>query len=720
MATVYKGHDTLLERDVAVKIIRSAAFPEDLLDENLKRFAREAKSLAKLSHPNIVKVYDYGEHDGSPYLVMEYLPGGTLKKFLDRPVPWQEAVHLLLPIARGVAYAHQHGILHRDIKPANILLTDSGEPMLSDFGIAKLFEGNQTAALTGSGVAIGTPEYMAPEQWTGITSPQSDLYSMAVVLYELVAGRKPYVADTPAGFLIKQAMEPLPSPRTFTADLPEAAEQVLIKALAREPRDRYADVNTLVGALENLQLGAMVAPITEPKEIKETRKDTAQKSEISSSPDISKPHDGESIRFEQVSQLQAPAEPTPPSEHFEKPPESQRAEKSLVLPVQPEKVTGHREADKSLPSPIQREKFPSPRRAFPSVLNLIVIGSLCMFAVGIGLVFVWLLGPGIPLVPASTTIATVTFTLTRAASTPTALTPSVTASPNPNPTDAANPTMTPLPAQITDFNGAEMVLVSAGEFSMGDTIEEALAECQRLFPTTFADNCKAEYFTDETPPHKVDLAAYYIDKYEVTNALYKACVDAGVCMKPVKTNSETHPAYYGMPGYSDYPVIWVNWNMAKKYCEWRDARLPTEAEWEKAARGGSSQNYPWGNTLDGAKANFCDTNCSKSHANKNFNDGYSDVAPANAFSDGASIYNIFNLSGNVSEWVADWYSPDTYSLANGLVANPSGPSSGTAYVIRGGSWLRFPVNLRSVTRSSNPPEYAANDLGIRCVRDALP
>lgn len=164
MATVYKAYDTRLERDVAVKIIRSAAFPQEEFDSILKRFEREAKSLAKLSHPNIVKVHDYGEHDGSPYLVMEYLPGGTLKKVLGKPVFWQEAVQLILPVGRGVAYAHQRGILHRDIKPANILMTESGEPMLSDFGIAKLFEGDQGTALTGSGMAIGTPEYMAPEQ----------------------------------------------------------------------------------------------------------------------------------------------------------------------------------------------------------------------------------------------------------------------------------------------------------------------------------------------------------------------------------------------------------------------------------------------------------------------------------------------------------------------------------------------------------------------------
>ncbi|HEU0292449.1 MAG TPA: serine/threonine-protein kinase [Anaerolineales bacterium] len=256
MAVVYKAYDTRLERDVAVKIIRSGAFPAEALDEVSKRFEREAKSLAKLSHPNIVKVHDYGEHEGAPYLVMEYLPGGTLKKILGKPVPWQVALRLLLPVARGVAYAHQRGILHRDIKPANILITEHGDPMLSDFGIAKLFEADQTTNLTGTGMVIGTPEYMAPEQWTGQPTPQSDLYSLGIVLYEMVAGRKPYMADTPASILLKQATETLPPPRKFVSGLPEAMEFLLIKALAREPRDRFADVNALIQAMETLLLSA--------------------------------------------------------------------------------------------------------------------------------------------------------------------------------------------------------------------------------------------------------------------------------------------------------------------------------------------------------------------------------------------------------------------------------------------------------------------------------
>src|SRR5262245_55718141 len=122
MAVVYKAYDTRLERHVALKIIRSGAFLLDMLDQVLKRLEREGQSLAKVSQHHIVKVHDYGEHEGSPYLVMEYMPGGTLKKILGKPIPWQIALRLLLPVARGVEYAHQRGIVHRDIKPANVLI----------------------------------------------------------------------------------------------------------------------------------------------------------------------------------------------------------------------------------------------------------------------------------------------------------------------------------------------------------------------------------------------------------------------------------------------------------------------------------------------------------------------------------------------------------------------------------------------------------------------
>ena len=252
MATVYKAYDARLETDVAVKIIRRKAFPEEQFERILKRFEREAKALARLTHPNIVKVTDYGEYESAPFLVMPFLPGQTLKQQLGKPIPWQKAMRLLLLVAKAVKFAHDENIIHRDIKPSNILITRSGEPMLSDFGIAKILEGEDASTLTGTGMGVGTPEYMAPEQWTGQAGPQADIYSLGVVLYEMLTGRKPYTADTPAAILLKQATEPLPRPREFIRDLPDSVEKVLIKALAKRPEDRYEDMAAMTHALEGL------------------------------------------------------------------------------------------------------------------------------------------------------------------------------------------------------------------------------------------------------------------------------------------------------------------------------------------------------------------------------------------------------------------------------------------------------------------------------------
>ena len=149
MAIVYKAYDTRLERDVAVKIIRTERLTIETTPKALKRFEREAKSLAKLTHPNIVQVIDYGEHEGIPYLVMPYLPGGTLKQRLGKPIPWQEAIQIILPIAEALDYAHSQNMIHRDVKPSNILLTERGQPMLTDFGIAKVLDLEETQDLTG-------------------------------------------------------------------------------------------------------------------------------------------------------------------------------------------------------------------------------------------------------------------------------------------------------------------------------------------------------------------------------------------------------------------------------------------------------------------------------------------------------------------------------------------------------------------------------------------
>lgn len=254
MATVYKGFDTQLERDVAIKLIRLEQFGPAIVDKMRLRFEREAKTLAKLTHPNIVNIIDYGEFEGIPYLVMPYLQGGTLKQVLGKPMPLGTAAAMLSPIADALAYAHQKSIVHRDVKPANIMFTETGQPMLTDFGIVRLLENEDGVTLTATGMGIGTPEYMSPEQGLGHeVDGRTDIYSLGTVLYELITGQKPYTANTPMEIVLKQSTIPLKKPSLVVPALGEAADRILLKAMAKEPEDRYASMKDFKAVLEKIK-----------------------------------------------------------------------------------------------------------------------------------------------------------------------------------------------------------------------------------------------------------------------------------------------------------------------------------------------------------------------------------------------------------------------------------------------------------------------------------
>jgi len=241
-----------------------------------------------------------------------------------------------------------------------------------------------------------------------------------------------------------------------------------------------------------------------------------------------------------------------------------------------------------------------------------------------------------------------------------------------------------------------MVLVPAGSFEMGN------------------DDGKP----DERPAHTVTLDAFYIDQYEVTNAQYAACVEAGVCDPPSRTDSETRLSYYGDPQYDDYPVVGVTWSAARTYCQWRGARLPTEAEWEKAARGTEGYLYPWGDEFDPSRLNYCDLNCDDCcgipWADLQHDDGYADTAPVGSYPDGASPYGVYDLAGNVWEWVADWYDQGYYAISP--AENPAGPSSGVQRVMRGGGIFEEAYYTRATMRRRFMPDVYSTSVGFRCAR----
>ena len=262
MATVYKGFQPSLERWVAVKVLTHTGDPTFL-----SRFRLEARSIARLQHPNIVPIHDYGEADGQVYLVVAYVEDGrSLADEIGTPMPVARALELGALLLAGLGYAHERGLVHRDVKPANVLLPTPNWPMLADFGIAKLLLGGG-AGLTQTGLVVGTPAYMAPEQAFGLpVDPRTDLYAAGLVLYELLTGRVPFEADTPAAALMKQAYEPPPSPRTLNPELPVEVERVLLKALAKDPNERYQDAEAMARAIRAAAGGLPVraAPVAKP------------------------------------------------------------------------------------------------------------------------------------------------------------------------------------------------------------------------------------------------------------------------------------------------------------------------------------------------------------------------------------------------------------------------------------------------------------------------
>jgi eukaryotic-like serine/threonine-protein kinase len=643
MATVYRAVDTRLDRDVAIKFIRRDEIGPAYLEQMLKRFEREAKSLARLSHPNIVKIHDYGDHEGAPYLVMEYLPGGTLKQRLGRAMPPVEAARLLIPIARALAYAHQQNLIHRDVKPANILITQSGDPMLTDFGIAKILQAESgLTALTASGAGLGTPDYMAPEQWTNEVVPQTDIYALGVVFYEMVTGRRPYTADTPAAVLMKQIQEPLPSPRSIVPDLPDAVEQVLYRALKRNPQDRYASMSAFAEALETS---------TQPR-----AKETA------SAPPVLR---------ELTPRPLAPA-PTPNPETRVKPP---------------------KDRPKQVP-PAQR-KIP----LWWGAVAIVLFAVMAVAVIGLGALLYSSLTHTAPTLTASVPVAAPTplMPTTAAVIQPAAAT--VTAPPATRFPPTLQPTAPPLgvgSSLVSAKDGMVQVFVPAGEFWMG------------------AGNSLGN--ADERPQHQVNLGAFWIDRTEVTVAMFgQFATGTGYQTGAEKNNGGylwnghgwdlvpglnwRHPLKADLAAVDNHPATHISWLDAGAYCAWVGRRLPTEAEWEKAARGPGQANYPWGNAAPTADV-------------ANFGNLIGDTTPVDQYPNGASPYGALDLAGNAFEWVADWYGQDYY--AHSPAGNPTGPSSGQYRVLRGGSWELNASNVTVFAREVSPPEASNSNIGFRC------
>lgn len=261
MAAVYKAYQPGIDRYVAIKVLPKH-FAQD--PQFFERFEQEAKLLAKLQHPHILPIHDYGKSDGYTYMVMPLVEGGDLNDLLTgKRFTLEETEQVVSQVGDALDYAHTQGIVHRDVKPSNILIDPRGNCLLTDFGIAKLVEGS--SSLTGTGNIIGTPDYMSPEQGLGKKlDGRSDIYALGVILYEMVTGQVPYRAETPMAVVVKHIQDPLPPPSKADPTISESVERVILKSLAKQPDDRYATPDEMVKAFQSAVQSATAAQVTKP------------------------------------------------------------------------------------------------------------------------------------------------------------------------------------------------------------------------------------------------------------------------------------------------------------------------------------------------------------------------------------------------------------------------------------------------------------------------
>lgn len=338
-----------------------------------------------------------------------------------------------------------------------------------------------------------------------------------------------------------------------------------------------------------------------------------------------------------------------------------------------------------------------------------------------------------PMLPATQAIVQVATTYT---ATPTRISPALTstATPLPTSTPSPQPTTTPLPTMTmpveipvtSNVENLQMLYVPGSIFQLGASASEQYQECQN-----FRRGCQRAWYTNAEPVHTVLLNSFYIDQYEVTyREFLRFLNDLGThersCMGEACFSLEKSPILIVNEKYESPPSLWhnpmnyVSWYGAAAYCQWRDARLPTEAEWEMVAgwqpETGEKFRYPWGNTFAGETLNFCDKLCIESHADSDYDDGYAMIAPVGRYESGRSPVGAYDMAGNLWEWVNDWYAFDYYK--NSPTANPQGSPEGAQKVVRGGSWYDTGNFASTTFRIGVDPAIMDDTIGFRCAQSA--
>jgi formylglycine-generating enzyme required for sulfatase activity/tRNA A-37 threonylcarbamoyl transferase component Bud32 len=628
MAEVYKVWDQERAVYLALKLLR-----EDLAQDRifLRRFKREADTLAKLQHPNIVRFYGL-ERDGLfAFILMDYVEGSNLRSEIfqldGQPIELERMRTIIRPVCSALHFAHRMGMVHCDLKPGNIMLQQNGGVLVADFGIARM-----TDAATTTMVGMGTPAYMAPEQARGLDPiPQTDIYALGIVLFEMfTGGERPFTGEqttitgtTSEKVRWEQVNLKPPSPKRWNPDISSDQEELVLRCLEKDPFNRFGSPLDLSNALE-LALGK------KPRKIEQSAK-------------INMPAESEEVVDQSVSR---------PKVGFD-----QRSEVG---------------------------KIPWWQRWY-----LWAVLGLAILLIAI---LAW---PKTPKTVVEVVVETVMVTVPIAQS--------IEDSPNKptepiltQPTKSSN-RLTPTPTihqlgigstMVSSKDNMVEVYVPAGEFTMGS----------------------ANGDEDELPIHTVYLDEFWIDQTEVTNAMFatflneldnqiegeKGWLDAlDIDAYIIQRGGNWQPINYD---FSDHPVVEVSWYGARAYCEWAGRRLPTESEWEKAAKGSDNLIYPWGSEINCSFAQFggCDEK----------------TVPVGSFPNGVSPFGVLDMAGNVWEWVADWYAADFYSSSP--LENPAGPVSGKYRVLRGGSWLNDDYHARTTYRTKLRPTDSGNSIGFRC------
>jgi serine/threonine protein kinase len=645
MAEVYKVWDQKRGVFLAMKLLKG-----DLAEDKvfLRRFQREAQTLANLQHPNIVRFFGLEQEGLLAFILMEFIDGPSLRREIfdsGGPLSPQRISEIMNPLCAALTYAHGSGYVHCDIKPGNILIDSTGRLCISDFGIARMTEASTTTTMA----AAGTPDYMSPEQIRGETpTPQMDIYALGVLLFELITGgERPFTGDQAhvtgsTGERVRWEHLNLapPSPRSYNPAVSSELENVVLRCLDKDPARRFASAMDLAAALDQA-LGGM------------------NTGSLSQSPAV------------------------PPAG---------------IPPAGGGSSTGF--ASQTPHVPAARPK--AWMWVGGAILIVAVLAVILMSGTRV---------PGGAPPPLNTPINTLSPAITATLlsfSTPTLTLvplPSVT----PTETQTSTPTVQACSSSLTcDSIGSycqspkdKMILacVPAGEFLQGSNASDA--------------------FPNEKPMHKVTVAAYWIDQTEVTNAMFSKFVQetgyittyertgTGWVFYPPTTWNQVSGADWKHPmgggstinGLENHPVVQIQWEDANAYCAWAGRALPTEAQWEKAARGVDGRKFPWGNNpVAGDLLNLADQSFDPGYGEP-FNDGYRYTAPVGSFPKGESPYHVYDMSGNVTEFTRD--------LIDG------------GYAVRGGSFVDVTSPIQSLSATRRFGDKVGNfAIGFRCEQDA--